>query len=85
MKVVPKRVVVRHRRGKLAGLFQILGTIDGENAQLGSAEWPVTIEGLQFPDHVASVDLVTVKTRYAIYAEALVPDSGRSNFNPAQR
>lgn len=60
-----KRVVLAHLTGTLAGLLQIMGTIDVLD------QYPNTIPTVDFGDHQAGVQLTQVRDRYVVYTEVL--------------
>jgi hypothetical protein len=60
-----KRVVLEHKTGRLAGLFQILGTTDDAPKPL-----PTVVKGVERAgDTSCTSQLIAVKDRFAHYKE----------------
>ena len=81
-----KRVVLEYTTGVFKGLWQILGTDDQLKEGLKVEELPSFVSPVQFIDHVGACSLVTVKPRYILYRELIVPDPAATSktFHPAQ-
>ncbi len=76
-----KRVLIEHRAGPLAGLFQIQGT----TAEFDTAEGlPTLFEGISVGDRVFSVGLVKVTKHYVLYRE-IAPPEGLGTFDTRQQ
>ena len=59
----PKRIVLLHTQGDLAGLWRIVGT-DEE-----FPEMPMQVDGVDFIDHQGSCSFLRMKPRYLLYRE----------------
>lgn len=75
-----RRIILEHKTGQLAGIFQILGTTDDAPKPL-----PLVCEGVRRPDGTTiSTSMVRVK-RGGIYYAEIVPVEGLGRFDKAQR
>jgi hypothetical protein len=65
---LPKRIVFQHTKGKLAGLYAIMGL----SSDFGTDALPQSAEGFEAHGHVIPyAGLVKVTPRYALYREPL--------------
>ena len=62
---LPKRIVLQHTVGPLAGLFRIVGTNEGFPDGLP----PACVDGVDLIDHEGTCSLLKVKPRYLLYRE----------------
>ncbi len=86
--VADKRVVVAHNRGRLKGLHQIIGyarSADDQLAFIEAAGLSTSVPNADLGDHHGTIDLVTVKPRFVLYREPVVPEGTRESFHPAQK
>ena len=60
---LPKRIVLLHTQGNLAGLWRIVGT-DEE-----FPEMPMQVDGVDFIDHEGSCSFFRMRPRYILYRE----------------
>ena len=68
--LAPKRVLLEHREGPLAGMSQIFGT----TAEFDLSEGlPSHFEGISVYDRIIDVGLVKVTDRYVLYREIVQP------------
>lgn len=74
-----KRVVVQHTKGRLAGLWRILGAV----SELKGKPLPTYTENVDFITHKGSCSLVQIKGRYVLYRENLF--DAPQDFHSQQR
>lgn len=81
-----KRIVLVHRKGRLAGLLQIIGTDQQLQENLHMAELPMLVEPVNFGDHHGAASLIKVTPRYVLYIETMKPHAeDDTTFHPAQQ
>lgn len=86
LKPLDKRIIVLHCKGPWAGIHQIVGAQSDTLADMDVAELPAFVEKCQMGDgRIASVSMVKMTNRYALYRENTPPAGGKFNeFNPQQ-
>lgn len=85
LKPLDKRIVLLHCKGPWAGVHQILGAQSNTLAEMNITELPAFIPECEMGDgRIASVSMVKMTNRYAMYRENTPPVGKFNEFHPEQ-
>ena len=73
-----KRIVVQHTKGRLSGLWRIMGA----QSELEGRPLPPYTDNVDFITHKGSCSLISIRTRYVLYRENLF--NAAQDFHPSQ-